>query len=70
MSQLIKSEFYKYGHKIYIVMGRVSMKDPQSRKWIQAYIYTDGSGTTYVRECRDFEAKFKRIEAVQELTRV
>jgi hypothetical protein len=57
------NEFYEYKGNYYIVLGRVSFKNPTDGKWIESYKYTDGSGREYVREIRDFEEKFKPVKA-------
>ena len=37
------------------------MKNPATKEWIDAIIYTDGKGF-YVREASDFNKKFKLEE--------
>ena len=49
----------KNGHKYAIVnQGVTRMKNPTTKEWIDAIIYTDGKGF-YVREAGDFNKKFK-----------
>ncbi len=49
----------KNGHKYAIVnQGVTRMKNPTTKEWIDAIIYTDGKGF-YVREASDFNNKFK-----------
>ena len=49
----------KNGHKYAIVnQGVTRMKNPTTKEWIDAIIYTDGKGF-YVREASDFNSKFK-----------
>lgn len=52
----------KNGHKYAIVsQGVTRMKNPTTKEWIDAIIYTDGKGF-YVREVSDFNKKFKLEE--------
>lgn len=52
----------KNGHKYAIVnQGVTRMKNPTTKEWIDAIIYTDGKGF-YVREASDFNSKFKLEE--------
>lgn len=52
----------KNGHKYAIVnQGVTRMKNPTTKEWIDAIIYTDGKGF-YVREASDFNKKFKLEE--------
>lgn len=49
----------KNGHKYAIVnQGVIRMKNPTTKEWIDAIIYTDGKGF-YVREASEFNKKFK-----------
>lgn len=49
----------KNGHKYAIVnQGVTRMKNPTTKEWIDAIIYTDGKGF-YVRDTSDFNKKFK-----------
>lgn len=49
----------KNGHKYAIVnQGVTRMKNPTTKEWIDAIIYTDGKGF-YVRDVSDFNKKFK-----------
>lgn len=49
----------KNGHKYAIVnQGVTRMKNPTTKEWIDAIIYTDGKGF-YVREASEFNKKFK-----------
>ena len=49
----------KNGHKYAIVNNTVSrMKNPTTKEWTDAIIYTDGKGF-YVREASEFNKKFK-----------
>lgn len=49
----------KNGHKYAIVnQGVTRMKNPTTKEWIDAIIYTDGKGF-YVREVSEFNKKFK-----------
>lgn len=49
----------KNGHKYAIVnQGITRMKNPTTKEWTDAIIYTDGKGF-YVREASDFNNKFK-----------
>lgn len=54
--------WYK-GNKYVIANDKAKMKDPSSREWVDAVLYfpVGSSGTTYVREKSDFEAKFKKL---------
>lgn len=52
----------KNGHKYAIVnQGVTKMKNPTTKEWTDAIIYTDGKGF-YVREASDFNKKFKLEE--------
>lgn len=52
----------KNGHKYAIVnQGVTRMKNPNTKEWTDAIIYTDGKGF-YVREASDFNSKFKLEE--------
>lgn len=52
----------KNGHKYAIVnQGITRMKNPTTKEWIDAIIYTDGKGF-YVRDVSDFNKKFKLEE--------
>lgn len=52
----------KNGHKYAIVnQGVTRMKNPTTKEWIDAIIYTDGKGF-YVREDSEFNKKFKLEE--------
>nr|DAU16024.1 MAG TPA: nucelotide kinase [Caudoviricetes sp.] len=52
----------KNGHKYAIVnQGVTRMKNPTTKEWIDAIIYTDGKGF-YVRDVSDFNKKFKLEE--------
>ncbi len=52
----------KNGHKYAIVNQSVTrMKNPTTKEWTDAIIYTDGKGF-YVREVSDFNKKFKLEE--------
>lgn len=52
----------KNGHKYAIVnQGVTRMKNPVTKEWIDAIIYTDGKGF-YVREASEFNKKFKLEE--------
>nr|DAK84495.1 MAG TPA: nucelotide kinase [Caudoviricetes sp.] len=52
----------KNGHKYAIVnQGVTRMKNPTTKEWIDAIIYTDGKGF-YVREASEFNKKFKLEE--------
>ena len=52
----------KNGHKYAIVnQGVTRMKNPTTKEWIDAVVYTDGKGF-YVREASDFNKKFKLEE--------
>lgn len=54
--------YLKNGHKYAIVnQGVTRMKNPTSKEWIDAIIYTDGKGF-YVRDVSDFNKKFKLEE--------
>lgn len=49
----------KNGHKYAIVnQGVTRMKNPTTKEWIDAIIYTDGKGF-YVRDASEFNKKFK-----------
>lgn len=49
----------KNGHKYAIVnQGVIRMKNPTTKEWVDAIIYTDGKGF-YVREASEFNKKFK-----------
>lgn len=49
----------KNGHKYAIVnQGGTRMKNPTTKEWIDAIIYTDGKGF-YIREASEFNKKFK-----------
>lgn len=50
----------KNGHN-YAIIDEVRMKDPTTREWKDAFLYTDGKGF-YVREQDDFNTKFKNVE--------
>ena len=52
----------KNGHKYAIInQGVTRMKNPTTKEWTDAIIYTDGKGF-YVREASDFNKKFKLEE--------
>lgn len=52
----------KNGHKYAIVnQGVTRMKNPTTKEWIDAIVYTDGKGF-YVREASEFNKKFKLEE--------
>ena len=52
----------KNGHKYAIVnQGVIRMKNPTTKEWADAIIYTDGKGF-YVREASEFNKKFKLEE--------
>lgn len=52
----------KNGHKYAIInQGVTRMKNPTTKEWIDAIIYTDGKGF-YVRDVSDFNKKFKLEE--------
>lgn len=52
----------KNGHKYAIVnQGVTRMKNPTTKEWINAIIYTDGKGF-YVRDASEFNKKFKLEE--------
>lgn len=52
----------KNGHKYAIVnQGVTRMKNPATKEWTDAIVYTDGKGF-YVREASDFNKKFKLEE--------
>ena len=52
----------KNGHKYAIVnQGVTRMKNPTTKEWTDAIIYTDGKGF-YVREASEFNKKFKLEE--------
>lgn len=52
----------KNGHKYAIVnQGVTRMKNPTTKEWIDAIVYTDGRGF-YVRDVSDFNKKFKLEE--------
>lgn len=52
----------KNGHKYAIVnQGVTRMKNPTTKEWIDAIVYTDGKGF-YVRDVSDFNKKFKLEE--------
>ena len=52
----------KNGHKYAIVnQGVTRMKNPTTKEWTDAIIYTDGKGF-YVREASEFNKKFKLKE--------
>lgn len=54
--------YSKNGHKYAIVnQGVTRMKNPTTKEWIDAIIYTDGKGF-YVRDVSDFNKKFKLEE--------
>lgn len=49
----------KNGHKYAIVnQGVTRMKNPTTKEWTEAIVYTDGKGF-YVREASEFNKKFK-----------
>lgn len=51
----------KNNHKYAIVdIGKIKMKNPTTREWQDAYLYTDGNGF-YVRDSKDFKEKFEFI---------
>lgn len=52
--------FYpKNCHKYAIIdIGRIKMKNPSTKEWQEAYLYTDGEGL-YVRDTKDFNDKFE-----------
>ena len=51
--------YSKNGHKYAIVNNTVTrMKNPTTKEWTDAIIYTDGKGF-YVREASEFNKKFK-----------
>ena len=63
--QTMKNKVYTYKDRIYVVMDNCSMKDPVSREWLDAVIYSpliDGiiQDIKYVREKTDFIKKFKK----------
>lgn len=56
------NEFREYKGNLYLVLGIVSIKHPDSGEWIEAYLYTDFSGSQYARYTKDFEEKFKVVK--------
>jgi hypothetical protein len=53
-------EHYSYKEHEYYIQEKVEMKDPQTRKWVKAYIYVQmGSNKKFCREVEDFERLFK-----------
>jgi len=47
----------------YLVQRILKMKNPQTRKWEKAVLYTDRKADNfYVREIGEFKRKFKLIE--------
>lgn len=54
--------YTKNGHKYAIVNQSVTrMKNPTTKEWIDAIVYTDGKGF-YIREASEFNKKFKLEE--------
>lgn len=61
-NKALRYVYPKNGHKYAIVnQGVTRMKNPTTKEWIDAIIYTDGKGF-YVREASEFNKKFKLEE--------
>lgn len=53
---------YAYKDKSYRVHSSAEMKHPESGKWIKCVVYHSiENGKMYVREEKDFKAKFKPV---------
>jgi len=55
---MINGEVYQYKDNSYVVQGRVDLKNPETREWQQAILYTSANGKKCVREMEDFKNKF------------
>jgi len=55
-------DYYEYKGERYSFENNVVFKHPDTREWIDAVLYCNYEGTDYyVREEKDFKAKFKPI---------
>jgi len=64
----IKTFKNKKNSELYMVGGEVNMKDPHTRKWVKAYLYTPmlipgkpKEALMCVREQKDFHERFIQI---------
>ena len=63
----IRNRIYTYKDRIYMVVDNCSMKDPTSREWLKAVMYSpliNGviQDVKYVREKLEFLKRFKEKE--------
>ena len=63
----MKNRIYIYKDRMYVVLDNCSMKDPTSREWLDAVIYSPLIGgiiqdVKYVREKLEFLKRFKEKE--------
>lgn len=51
---------------MYLILGVVSMKNPETREWVDAVLYSslndDSLGKRFVRELSDFKDKFEFVK--------
>jgi len=68
-----------YQHKetdnIYYVHERCTFKHPDTREWVDGYIYSPVEGDSimnikYVRETKDFHLKFKKVDLCFDSNRI
>lgn len=56
-------EKYTYKGDIYFIQDETAFKHPESRKWIEAFIYYSAStGKRWVREKEEFLKLFNKVE--------
>jgi len=61
-------EVYKFKKRgtMYLILGVVSMKNPETREWVDAVLYSSLSdenlGKRFVRELSDFKDKFEFVK--------
>jgi len=52
---------YTYKEKMYIVIN-TNAKIQENDKWVDAIIYTNESGISFIRSKEEFTRKFKKVE--------
>ena len=68
-------EFYTYKGNIYFLRSEGKMKNPETREWEDAFIYSPVSdfkimSVDYIREKNDFLKKFKKLYSLEDLENV
>jgi len=52
---------YKYKEKMYIVIN-TNAKIQENNEWVDAIIYTNESGISFIRTKEEFLSKFEKVE--------